>query len=66
MLDKALWHMDQLLGNDCETNNETTFIARQQLRKYARVFKPLLDSGPRSTMEVLLEAIFSMWSAPRL
>jgi hypothetical protein len=27
---------------------------------------PLLGSGPRATMEVLLEAVFSMWSAPRL
>jgi hypothetical protein len=28
--------------------------------------KPLLSSGPRATMEVVLEAAFSMWSAPRL
>jgi hypothetical protein len=36
------------------------FIARQQLRKYATVLEPLLGSGPRSTMEVQLEAVFSM------
>jgi hypothetical protein len=25
-----------------------------------------VDSGPRATVEVLVEAVFSMWSAPRL
>jgi hypothetical protein len=42
------------------------FIARQQLRKYATVLESLLGSGPRATMEVQLEAVFCMWSAPRL
>jgi hypothetical protein len=42
------------------------FIARQQLRKYAIVLEPLLGSRLRATMEVQLEAVFSMWSAPRL
>jgi hypothetical protein len=42
------------------------FIARQQLRKYATVLEPLVGSGPRATMEVQLEATFSMWSALRL
>jgi hypothetical protein len=55
-----LWHIDLLLGNDRETHNETTAIARQQLRQYATVLKHLLGSGPRTTMEVLLEAMFSM------
>jgi hypothetical protein len=54
------WHTDPLLGNDCETNNDTTVIARQQLCKYATVLEPLLGSGPHTTMEVLLEAVFSM------
>jgi hypothetical protein len=40
-------------------NNETTAIAGQQL-------EPLLGSGARTTMEVLLEAVFSMWFAPSL
>jgi hypothetical protein len=61
-----LWHMDPLLCNDHETNNETMVIARQQLRKYATVLKPLLGSGLSATIEVLLEAMFSMWSTPRL
>jgi hypothetical protein len=52
--------MDQLLDNDCETNNETTVIARQQLRKYATVLKLLLGSDPRATVEELLEVILSM------
>jgi hypothetical protein len=60
-----LWHIDPLLGNDCETN-ETTAITRQQLRKYVKVLEPLLGNIPRSTMGVLLEAVFSMWSAPGL
>jgi hypothetical protein len=42
------------------------FVARQQLRKYARVLEPLLGSSPHATMEVQLEAVFSMWSAPSL
>jgi hypothetical protein len=34
--------------------------AMQQFRKYATVLEQLLGSGPRSTMEVLLEAMYSM------
>jgi hypothetical protein len=41
-------------------------ISMQQLGKYTTVLEPLLVSGPRATMDVLLEAVFSMWSAPRL
>jgi hypothetical protein len=55
-----MWHIDPLLGNDRETHNEKTAIAMQQFRKYATVLEPLLGSGPRATMEVLLEAVFSM------
>jgi hypothetical protein len=51
--------MDPLLGNEGETNN-TVAIARQQLRKYATVLEPFLCSGPYTTMEILLEAVFSM------
>jgi hypothetical protein len=61
-----VWHTDPLLCNDRETNNDTTVIVRQQLCKYATVLELLLGSGPRSKMEVLLEAVFSMWSAPKL
>jgi hypothetical protein len=57
---KILWHIDLFLGNDRETNNETTAIARPQLIKYATVLEPLLGSDPRATMEELLEAVFSM------
>jgi hypothetical protein len=32
----------------------------QQLRKYATVLELLLGSGLRATMEILLEAVFSM------
>jgi hypothetical protein len=60
-----LWHIDPLLGNDRETN-ETTATAMQQLCKYATVLELLLGSGTRATVEVLLEAVFSMWSAPML
>jgi hypothetical protein len=35
--------------------------ARQQLRKYATVMKPLLGSGPRAIKGVMLEAMFSMY-----
>jgi hypothetical protein len=55
-----MWHIDPLLGNNCETNNETTAIATQQLRKYATGLDLLLGSGPHATVEVLLEAVFSM------
>jgi hypothetical protein len=55
-----LWRIDPLLGNGHKTNNKTTAIVRQHLRKYATVLKPLLGSRPRATMEVMLEAVFSM------
>jgi hypothetical protein len=55
-----------MLGSDRKTNNETTATAGQQLQKNATLLKPLLGSEPRETIEVLLEAAFSMWSAPRL
>jgi hypothetical protein len=42
------------------------FIARQQLCKHAKVLEPLIGSSLHATMEVQLEAVFSMWSAPRL
>jgi hypothetical protein len=35
-------------------------IAMQQLRKYKTVLERLLGSGPGTTMEVLLKAVFSM------
>jgi hypothetical protein len=38
-------------------------VARQQLEKTKR---QLLGSVPAAKMEVRLEAMFSMWSAPRL
>jgi hypothetical protein len=47
-----------LLGNDRETNIKTTDIAMQQLRKYATVVEPLLGSGLRAAMEIMLEAVF--------
>jgi hypothetical protein len=61
-----LWHIDTLPGNDRETNNETTAVNIQQFRKYSAVLELLLGSGPRTTIEELLEAVFSMWSGPRL
>jgi hypothetical protein len=42
------------------------FIARQQLRNMQQVLETLLGSRPRVTMEAQLEAVLSMWSAPRL
>jgi hypothetical protein len=59
-----LWHIDPLVGNDRETNNETTAIAMQQLRKYATVLETLQDSGPRATSEVGSGVFYG--SAPRL
>jgi hypothetical protein len=47
-----------LLGHDRETNNKTTAIAMEELRKYAGLLKPLLGSGLLATMEVLLEELF--------
>jgi hypothetical protein len=61
-----LWHIDSLLVNDHKTNNETKAIAMHQLNKYVTVLEPLLGSCPRATMKVLLEAVFSVWSAPTL
>jgi hypothetical protein len=53
-------NMYPLLGNACETNNWTAAIDRQQLHKFATVLGPLLGSGPRATVKVLLEAVFSI------
>jgi hypothetical protein len=55
-----MWHIDPLLDNDREIHNETTAITRRQLHKYATVLEPLLGSGLRGKMVVLLEAVFSM------
>jgi hypothetical protein len=55
-----------LLGNDRETNNDKTAISMQQLCNYAILLEPLLGSGLRATVEVLLEEVFSTWSALRL
>jgi hypothetical protein len=55
-----------MLGNDRETNNETMTIALQQIQKYATALKPLPGSGPRATIKVLLDAVFSTWFATRL
>jgi hypothetical protein len=55
-----LWHIYLLLGNDCKTNNRTMAIAIQQHHKYTTVLELLLGSGLHATMEVLLEAVFSM------
>jgi hypothetical protein len=60
-----MWHIELSLGNKLKAKEKTT-IAREQIRKYATVLEPLLDSSPRSTMEVLLEAVFSMWSPQKL
>jgi hypothetical protein len=55
-----------LLSNGRETNNETKIVYMQQLRDYATVLEPLLGSGPQTTMNMLLEAVFSVWFDPRL
>jgi hypothetical protein len=56
-----LWHIhvDPFLSNDRETNNMTTAVAMQQVRKYATVLEPLLGDGPHAKMETLLEGVFS-------
>jgi hypothetical protein len=54
-----MWHVDRLLGNDRQTNNETMTIAMQHICKYTTVLEPLLGSGLCTTMSVLLEAVFS-------
>jgi hypothetical protein len=45
-----LWHIDPLIDNDRETNNETMTVAKQ---------RPARNKG--ST----LGSVVSMWSAPR-
>jgi hypothetical protein len=42
------------------------FIARRQLCEYATILQALLGSLSHITMEIQLEEVFSMWSAPRL
>jgi hypothetical protein len=57
-----LWHIDPLLGNGREANNEATAIAMQQLCKYVTVLEQLLSSGLRATVAILFEAVSSMGS----
>jgi hypothetical protein len=47
----AVWHIYPFVSNDHETNNETMAVARKQ---------------PKHNSEVLLIALFSIWSALRL
>jgi hypothetical protein len=56
-----MWHIEPLLGNERETNNDTTAIPRQQLCKYETVLELLLGSGPRAAIDALLEAVF-LWA----
>jgi hypothetical protein len=46
------YHVDMLLGNDCETNNETTAVARQWP---ARTNGSTVGSGARGS--VVVEAL---------
>jgi hypothetical protein len=47
-----LWHIDPLLGNNCEANSETTAIAKQHLHKFTTVLELLLGSDLHIIMEV--------------
>jgi hypothetical protein len=49
-----------MLGNDYETNKQTTIIAVQRIHNLAVLLEELLGSGPHASMEVLLEAVFSV------
>jgi hypothetical protein len=49
-----LWYIDPLLGKDLETNNETTAVAMHWCHKHAS-----------TTIELLLETVFSTFSMPR-
>jgi heme O synthase-like polyprenyltransferase len=63
-----IWHINPLLDHDRDKpiarrrprNNVTTAIARQQLFKYATVLEPVLGIDQHATIEVLVEAVFSM------
>jgi hypothetical protein len=46
--------MGPLLDKDLETNNETTAVVMQRRCKHAS-----------TTIELMLETVFSMWSVPR-
>jgi hypothetical protein len=48
-----LWRIDPLLGKEVETNNETTAVVMQR--------RGILAS---TTIELLLETVFSIWSVP--
>jgi hypothetical protein len=42
---RIFWHIDHLLGNDVETNNETTVIAMEHLHTYATKLRPACSNG---------------------
>jgi hypothetical protein len=49
-----LWRIDPLLGKDLEINNDTTSVAMQRRSEDAC-----------TTIELLLEIVFTAWSVPR-
>jgi hypothetical protein len=53
---KLLWLVNPFLGSDRETNNKTTFAARQQVAARERLDKHLpTATDTHATIEVLLE-----------
>jgi hypothetical protein len=61
--EEAVWHIDPLLGNNRKTRR-WPLLGNSFLN--VTVLEPLMSSGLRTTIEVLLEAVSSMWSALRL
>jgi hypothetical protein len=49
-----LWRIDPLLGEDLEKNNEAIAVVTQRRGKHAS-----------TTIQLLLETVFSMWSVSR-
>jgi hypothetical protein len=61
-----MWRKGPFLGNDRETNNETTFAARQQILIRKRLGKHVpaaMDTN--ATIEGLLDTAFSTRSVPK-
>jgi hypothetical protein len=64
LMEAAMWHGDQLLGNDRKVSSHTRLLLGNGSVNKGH----LLGNGPNKhahTMEELLGAVFTVWSMPR-
>jgi hypothetical protein len=65
-----LWHIDPLLANDRETNNETTAVVRKQPACQWTSWKAVSSVGfvlmaANTTMDTTMGMVLPVWFMPR-